>query len=76
VSWVEEAKQEAQKREASRSKASSKKGPCHSTRIGSMLVGATVVADPVSDAKQLPVWETDLLLGDGGWNTSLAKREC
>jgi hypothetical protein len=28
----------------------------------------TVVADPV--------WETDILPGDGGRNTSLAKREC
>jgi hypothetical protein len=76
VSWVEEARQEAQKREASRSRVSSKKGPCHSTRIASVSVGATVVADPVSEAEPLPVWETDLLPGDGGWNTSLAKREC
>jgi hypothetical protein len=28
------------------------------------------------EAKPLPVWETKLLPGNGGWNNSLAKREC
>jgi hypothetical protein len=35
-----------------------------------------VVADLVSEAEPLLVWEIDLLPGDGGWNTSLANREC
>jgi hypothetical protein len=55
---------------------SSRKAPCHSTGIASVLRGATVVADPVSEAEPHPVWETNLLPDDGGWNTSLAKREC
>jgi hypothetical protein len=76
VSWVEEARQDAQKREASRSRVSSKKGPCHTTGFASVSEGAVVVADPVWEAEPLPVWETELLPGDGGWNTSLAKREC
>jgi hypothetical protein len=69
-------RQEVQKQEASRSRVSSKKGPCHSTGIAFVSVGATVVADPVSESEPLLVWETDLLPGDGGWNTSLVKREC
>jgi hypothetical protein len=28
------------------------------------------------EVKPLPVWETKLLPVNGGWNTSLAKREC
>jgi hypothetical protein len=80
VSWVEMARQDAQKQEFSRSGVSSKKGPCHSTEITSVSEGAVVVADPmweaepllVWEAEPLPVWETELL----GWNTSLAKREC
>jgi hypothetical protein len=41
-----------------------------------VLVGAAVVADPVSEAEPHLVWEPNLLPGDVGWNTSLAKREC
>jgi hypothetical protein len=37
---------------------------------------AVVVADPVQKTELLPVWETKVHLDDGGWNTSLAKREC
>jgi hypothetical protein len=55
---------------------SSKKGPCLTTRFASVSKGAVVVADPVWEVKPLQVWETDILPGDGGWNTSLAKREC
>ena len=55
---------------------SSKKGPCHTTGFAFVSEGAVVVADPVWEAELLPVWETDLLPGNGGWNTSLAKREC
>jgi hypothetical protein len=84
VSWVEEARQEAQKREASRSNVSSQEEPCHTTGFVSVTEGATnqedwsavVVADPVQEAELLPVWETEILPDDGGWNTSLAKREC
>jgi hypothetical protein len=84
VSWVEEARQEAQKWEASRSSMSSQEGPCHTTGFVSVTEGAAnqedwsaaVVADPVQEAKLLPVWETEIHPDDGGWNTSLAKREC
>jgi len=55
---------------------SSKKGPCHTTRFASVSEGATMVVDLVWEAEPLPVWETYLLSGDGGWNTFLAKREC
>jgi hypothetical protein len=68
--------QDAQKQEASRSRVSSKKGPCHTVGIASVSEGAVVVADPVWEAEPLPMWETELLPGNGGWNTSLAKREC
>jgi hypothetical protein len=68
VSWVEEAMQDAQKREASRSRVPSKKGPSHTAGFAFVLEGAVVVANPV--------WEAEPLPGDGGWNTSLAKREC
>jgi hypothetical protein len=37
---------------------------------------AVVVADPVQETELLPVWETEVHPDDGGWNTSLAKREC
>jgi hypothetical protein len=38
---------------------------------------AVVVADPVWETELLPVWETKIQEKmDGGWNTSLAKREC
>jgi hypothetical protein len=68
VSWVEIAMQDSQKREASRSRVSSKKSPSHIAGFASVSKEATVVVDPV--------WETELLSGDGGGNTSLAKREC
>jgi hypothetical protein len=68
--------QDVQKREASRSRVSSKKVPSHTTGFVSVSKGAVVVADPVWEAEQLPLWEIDLLPGDGGWNTSLTKREC
>jgi hypothetical protein len=65
---------------------SSKKKPCHTSRFISMTEVATnqedwsavVVADPEWQAKPLPMWETEVLLGDigVGENTSLAKREC
>jgi hypothetical protein len=35
-----------------------------------------VVADPVQEPELLLVWEIEILPDDGGWNTSLAKREC
>jgi len=41
VSWVEEAKQEAQKREASGSNVSSQEGPCHTTGFVSLTEGAS-----------------------------------
>jgi hypothetical protein len=68
--------QDAQKREASRSRVSSKKGPSHTAEFAFVSEGAVVVADPVWEAEPLPMWETELLPGDGGENTSLAKREC
>jgi hypothetical protein len=71
VSWVEEARQDAQKRETSRSRVSSKKGPCHLAGIASVSEGATVVADPVWEAEPLPVWETIYFQV-----ITLAKREC
>jgi hypothetical protein len=37
---------------------------------------AFVVADPARETKKPPMWEKDILPGDGGWKTSLAKREC
>ena len=55
---------------------SSKKGPCHTTGFSFVSDEADVVVDPGWEAKPLPMWETNLLLGDGGWNTSLAKRDC
>ena len=55
---------------------SSKKGPSHTIGFASVSEGVVVVADPVWEAEPLLVWETNLLLGVGGWNTSLAKREC
>jgi hypothetical protein len=86
VSWVEEARQEAQKQEASRSSMSSKEEPCHTTTFTSVIEGATnqvdwsvaMVVDQVWEAKPLPVWEIELLPGDigVGENNSLAKREC
>jgi hypothetical protein len=101
VSWVEEARQEAQKREASRSCMSSQEDPCLFNRscfvteeatnqedwragFASVTEGATsqedwsavVVADPVQETELLPVWETEVHPDVGGWNTSLAKREC
>jgi hypothetical protein len=36
---------------------------------------AIVVVDPVQETELLPVWETKICQNDGGWNTSLAKRE-
>jgi hypothetical protein len=68
--------QDAQKWEASRSMVSSKKGPSHTIGFAFVSEGAVLVADPVWEAEPLLVWETNLLLGVGGWNTSLAKREC
>jgi hypothetical protein len=70
------ASQDAQKREASRCRLSSKKGPKHTSRFAFVSEGATVVEDPMWEVEPLPVWETELLLGNRGWNTSLAKREC
>jgi hypothetical protein len=35
-----------------------------------------VVADLMWEAESLPMWEIEILLGSGGWNTSLAKRVC
>jgi hypothetical protein len=37
---------------------------------------AVVVADQVQEAKLPPVWGIEILPDDGGWNTSLTKREC
>jgi hypothetical protein len=37
---------------------------------------AVVVADAIDEAESLPVWETKVHSYVGGWNTSLAKREC
>ena len=68
--------QDAQKREASRNRVSFEKGPCHTTGCASVLEGASMVADLVWEAEPLLVWETNLLPGDGGWNTCLTKREC
>jgi len=84
VSWVEKARWDAQKQENSRSMVSSKKGPCHTIGLAFVSKGVAnqkywrgiVVADPMWEADPLPVWETNILPGDGGWNTSLAKREC
>jgi hypothetical protein len=51
-------------------------------REGSVLVieGATSQEDwsavVVEETKSLPVWETKVHPDDGGWDTSLAKREC
>jgi hypothetical protein len=77
ISWGEVAMQDAQKREASRSRVSSKMGSLHIAEFASVTQGvanqvdwrATVVADPVWEAKQLP---GDIGVGE---NTSLAKRE-
>jgi hypothetical protein len=63
---------------------SSQEGPCHTTGFVSVTEGAAnqedwsavVVADPVHVVELLPVWETEIHLDVGGWNTSLAKREC
>jgi hypothetical protein len=84
ASWVEAARQEAQKQEASGSNVSSQEGPCHTTGFVSLIEGASnqedcstvVVADLVQEANPLPVWETDVRPDDGGWNTHLTKREC
>jgi hypothetical protein len=35
-----------------------------------------VVVDLVWEADPLTMWEIEILLGNGGWNTSLSKREC
>jgi hypothetical protein len=35
-----------------------------------------VVADAVQEIKSFPVWEIEVHPDDGGWNTSLTKREC
>jgi hypothetical protein len=69
-------RKDAQKWEDSRSNVSSNMGPCHSKIIVYVSEGAVVVADLVWEAEPLLVWETNLLPGDGGWNTSLTKREC
>jgi hypothetical protein len=38
---------------------------------------ATVIVDPMWEIEVLPRWVKKLVLGDdGGWNASLAKREC
>jgi hypothetical protein len=37
---------------------------------------AVVVAELVQETELLPVWETEVHPDDGGWDTSLAKREC
>jgi hypothetical protein len=84
VSWVEEARKEAQKREAFRSNVSSQERPCHTTGFSSVTEGAAnqvdwravVVVDPLRETNPPPMWEKEILLGDGGWKTSLAKREC
>jgi hypothetical protein len=55
---------------------SSKKDPSHTTGFAFMSEGATVVVDPVWEVEPLLVWENELLPSNGGWNTSLAKREC
>jgi hypothetical protein len=63
---------------------SSKKGPCHTIGFVQVTEGAAnqvdwrvvVVANPMRETELLPVWETEILPDDGGWNTSLAKREC
>jgi hypothetical protein len=34
------------------------------------------VSDLVQETELLPVWETEVHPDDGGWDTSLAKREC
>jgi hypothetical protein len=89
VSWIEEARQEAQEWDASRGSMSSKEEPCHTTGLALVTEvieeesnqvdwRAVVVADPVWKAESLSVWETELLPSDigVGENTSITKREC
>jgi hypothetical protein len=77
VSWVEMAMQDAQKREASRSRVSSKKGPSHTSRICFCVRGSSCGSgSSVGGRATSSVGDRELLPGDGGWNTSLAKREC
>jgi hypothetical protein len=39
-------------------------------------VGGRATLDPVWEVEPHLVWEKELLPSNGGWNTSLAKKEC
>jgi hypothetical protein len=70
------ARQDAQKQETSKSRVSSKKGPCHEVGFASVTEGVVSHEDWRAIVVADLVWEIEILPGDGGWNASLAKREC